>query len=195
MTIERPFRLALLTPGLVCVLLVACSSSTPHAVQRNRPIAHPTVGRLDSASAISPDAPSSGDGGGGSTSVNPCSLLSQAEVDAAAGRPLGHGNRVGALDDCQWSTSDFARSVEVDVGDWSAIKAKSTLLGQTLTSVSGIGDEALSLNAAGNAAQLYVRTGTTGFLLLLGGGQYIGSLPDLGLASEKVLATAVLGRL
>jgi hypothetical protein len=53
----------------------------------------------------------------------------------------------------------------------------------------------LSLNVAGNAAQLYVRKGSTGFLLLLGGGQYIDSLPDLGLAQEKVLAAAVLGRL
>jgi hypothetical protein len=127
--------------------------------------------------------------------VDPCSLLTQSEVDTAAGQPLGHGSQAGALDVCQWSTSDFAASVELDVGDWSAIKAKSAETGQTLTSVPGVGDEALALNVAGNAAQLYVRKGSTGFLLLLGGGQYIDSLADLGLAQEEVLAAAVLGRL
>ena len=40
-----------------------------------------------------------------------------------------------------------------------------------------------------------VRKGTMGFLLLLGGGEYIGSLSDFGLAQEKVLASAILGRL
>jgi hypothetical protein len=66
--------------------------------------------------------------------------------------------------------------------------------GPTLTSVAGIGDEALTFNQAGNAAQLYVRKGSTGFLLLLGG-QYVDSLTRLRLANEEVLATAVLGRL
>ena len=59
----------------------------------------------------------------------------------------------------------------------------------------GVGDEALTLNRAGNAAQLYVRKGTIGFLLLLGDGKYVDSLPDLGLAQERTLAAAVLGRL
>jgi hypothetical protein len=193
MTIDRSLSLALLTPIVVGVLVAACSSSSPQAAQRSIPAPHSPVG--GSASAISRNTPSTTSAAGGSSSVNPCSLLSQSEVEAATGRTLGPGNRIGALDDCQWSTSDFARSVELDVGAWSAIKAKSALLGQTLTAVSGIGDEALSLNAPGNAAQLFVRTGKTGFLLLVGGGQYIGSLPDLGMALEKVLATAVLRRL
>ena len=196
MTTERPLRFALVTAVVACLLLAACSSSsTPHAGQRSGPAVHPTIGSNAGASAISSDAPASGGGTGGGSSVDPCSLLTQAEVDAAAGRPLGHGQRAGALEDCQWSTSDFTGSVELDIGDWSAIKAKSAQTGQPLTSVPGVGDEALSLNVAGNAAQLYVRKGSTGFLLLLGGGQYIGSLPDLGLAPEKVLAAAVLGRL
>lgn len=195
MTTHRPLRFALVTAVVACLLLAACSSSsTPQAGQRSRPAGHPTIGSNAGASTNSSDAPASGGGTGGGSSVDPCSLLTQAEVAAAAGRPLGHGQRAGALDDCQWSTSDFAGSVELNVGDWSAIKAKSAQTGQPLTSVPGIGDEALSLNVAGNAAQLFVRTGSTGFLLLLGGGEYIGSLPDLGLAAEKLLATAVLGR-
>ncbi len=128
------------------------------------------------------------------SSVDPCSLLTQSEVDNAAGQPLGEGMQIGALDDCQWSTADFSASVELDVGDWTVIKAKAAETGQALTSVPGVGDEALTLNRAGNAAELFVRTGTVGFELLLGG-QYIDTLPDLGLAPETVLAAAVLGRL
>jgi len=41
---------------------------------------------------------------------------------------------------------------------------------------------------------LYVRKGDAGFLLLVGG-PHIDSLPDHGLAAEKVLAAAVLSRL
>jgi hypothetical protein len=177
-----PPRRATAIAGVVAtgfMLLAACSSSPPTPSAHTKPTA---------AAATSPAATTVG-------SVAPCSLLTQAEVDAAAGQSLGQGAQAGALDDCQWSTGDFAASVELDVGDWSAIKAKSAVFATGLTAVPGIGDEALTLNRAGNAAQLYVRKGTTGFLLLLGDGQYVDSLPDLGLAQEKTLAAAVLVRL
>lgn len=158
---------------------------------------------LGACSSASTPAPADAATGG---PLAPCSLLTQAEVDTAAGQSLGPGAQAGALDDCQWSNSDFSGSVELEVGDWSAIKAKQAgpdgLLhagplgsGPTLTSVPGVGDEAWTFNAAGSSAQLYVRKGTTGFMLLLGGGQYLSSLADLGLAREKALASAVLGRL
>jgi hypothetical protein len=168
------------------LLLAACSSnSTPHAAHPGTP--------TPPATHASAGAPATSTASG--VSADPCSLLTQAEVDAAAGQPLGQGGRVGALDGCQWSTSDFAGSVELDVSDWSSLKTKSAQTGQPLTPVSGVGDEAMGLNLAGNSAQLYVRKGSTGFLILLGGAQYIGSLPDLGLTQEKTLAAAVLGRL
>jgi hypothetical protein len=172
------------------LLIGACSGSTPAA---------PTsAGQQPSTAAteqpsVPPAAGPSGSATGGTG--DPCSLLTQAEVDTAAGQSLGPGAQAGALDDCQWSNSDFSGSVELEVGDWTAIKAESLASGATLTAVPGVGDEAWTFNAAGNAAQLYVRKGTTGFKLLLGGGQYIGSLADLGLAQEKALAAAVLGRL
>jgi hypothetical protein len=188
MTNERRTLITVAIAG--SFLLAACSSSTAPAGSPRSTVAPPA----HSAAARSQPA-ATGDASSATGAADPCSLLTQAEVDTAAGQPLGHGNRIGALDDCQWSTSDFAGSVELDLGDWSAIKAKSAQTGQPLTSVAGLGDEALSLNAAGNAAQLFVRTGTTGFQLLLGGGQRIGSEPDLGLGAEKALASAVLGRL
>jgi hypothetical protein len=172
------------------LLIGACSGSSPAAptsagqqpptAATEQPSVPPAVGPTGAAT-------------GGT--VDSCSLLTQAEVDTAAGGSLGPGAQAGALDDCQWSNSDFTGSVELEVGDWTAIKAESLASGETLTAVPGVGDEAWTFNAAGNAAQLYVRKGTTGFKLLLGGGQYIGSLADLGLAQEKALAAAVLGRL
>jgi hypothetical protein len=169
-----------------CLLLSACTSSTsPLPGHESTAVGPPTAGNTGNASTPPP----------GGAAADPCSLLTEPEVDIAAGQPLGRGNRIGALDDCQWSTTDLAGSVELDVADWSTIKTKSAQIGMPLTSVAGVGDEALSLNQAGNAAQLYVRKGNTGFLLILGGGQYVGSLPDLGLAQEKILAAAVLGRI
>jgi hypothetical protein len=191
----RP-RTFLLTIG-IALLFGACSSasapSTTTAPNGAATSAADTAGTAPSQEASSPVSASPATAA--SSSVDPCSLLTQSEVDASAGQPLGHGAQVGALGDCQWSSSDFTASVELDVGDWSAIKAKSAETGQTLTPVPGVGDEALTLNRAGNAAQLYVRKGNIGFVLLLGGGQYIDTLPDLGLAQEKVLAAAVLSRL
>ena len=178
----------LLTTAMT-LLLAACAGASAPAPS---PAANGTAtAAAEQASLPAAAGPSNVAAG---SSADPCALLTQAEVATAAGQPLGPGAQAGALV-CQWSTSDFAASVELDLGDWSALKAKSAETGQTLTSVPGIGDEALTLNTAGNAAQLYVRKGTTGFLLILGGGQYIDSLSDLGLAQEKVLAAAVLGRL
>ena len=188
MTQRHGRRYILLTTGL-SLLLGACSGSSvsvPTQATNGAPTARAEQASLPATAA--PSGPAAG------SPADPCSLLTQAEVDTAAGQPLGHGNQAGALV-CQWSTSDFAASVELDLGDWSQIKAKFAQFGQTLTAVPGIGDEALTSNQAGNAAQLYVRKGTAGFLLLLGGGEYISTLSDLGLAQEKVLAAAVLGRL
>jgi hypothetical protein len=163
-------------------LLAACSSSsTPAAVHANTSIQK----TLGNSSATGPSTASTGSGG----SVAPCSLLTQAEVDAAVGQPLGPGKSTIPNYDCTWATSDFAASVSVTVSDWNAVKTSATTTG-TATSVPGVGDEALSKGGG----LLYVRKGDAGFLLLIGG-PHIDSLPDHGLAAEKVLATAVLGRL
>jgi len=188
MTTRLRRRHILLTTA-VTLLLGACSGTSAPAPTAATSGAPTTP--AEQASVPAAAGPTSAATG---ATVDPCSLLTQAEVDTAAGQSLGPGAQAGALV-CQWSTSDFAASVELDLGDWTTIKAKSAESGQTLTSVPGVGDEAWTLNAAGNAAQLYVRKGSQGFMLLLGGGQYIDSLADLGLAQEKVLAMAVLGRL
>lgn len=169
------------------LLLAACSSSsTPTPVHAN-----PTIQKHTGHSSAA--GPSAGPTGGGSAvnggSVAPCSLLTQAEVDAAGGQPLGPGKSTIPHYDCAWSTSDFIASVSVTVSDWSAIKTSATANG-TATSVPGVGDEALTKGGG----LLYVRKGDAGFLLLIGG-PHIDSLPDHGLAAEKILAVAVLSRL
>jgi len=164
------------------LLLAACSSSSPPAAVHANPNVQKTPGI---SSATGPSTASTTSGG----SVAPCSLLTQAEVDAAVGQPLGPGKSTIPNYDCSWATSDFAASVSVTVSDWNAVKTSATTTG-TATPVPGVGDEALSKGGG----LLYVRKGDAGFLLLIGG-PHIDSLPDHGLAAEKVLATAVLGRL
>ena len=121
------------------LLLAACSSSsTPRAGQANPSAQHPTAG--DTAAPINPPS------GGGTViggSVDPCSLLTQAEVDTAVGQPLGPGKQVATLDDCLWTTADFTAGVDVTVSDWPAIKTAATSTGGAPTSVPGLGDEAL----------------------------------------------------
>ena len=122
-------------------------------------------------------------------SVGPCALLTQAEVDTAVGQPLGPGKATIPNYDCGWSTPDFLASVSVTVSGWAEMKTAATRTGRS-TAVAGVGDEALTKGGG----LLYVRKGTAGFLLLVGGPK-IDSSPDHGLAAEKVLATDVLGRL
>ena len=61
------------------------------------------------------------------------------------------------------------------------------------TAIAGLGDEAWT--ASGNNGSLvYARKGSNGFLLIIDGPQ-IDSLSDHGVAQEKTLAAAILGRL
>jgi hypothetical protein len=94
--------------------------------------------------------------------------------------------------DCQWSTSDFAADASVQVGDWTSMKTAATS-GHAPVSIQGVGDEALNLNGS-NGSNLYVRKGDAGFMLEING-PHIDGLPDHGLAQEKILAAAILGRL
>ena len=170
-----------------CLLLAACSGgSNSNAADQSGSGANVTVGGAGvSSNAVNPASGASPKGG----SADPCSLLTQAEVDTAVGQPLGVGKQTATLDDCAWSSTDFTANVDVTVSSWSAIKTAATANGHTPASVSGVGDEALT-----NGPLLSVRKGNAGFLLVIGGPK-IDSTADHGLAQEKVLATAILGRM
>ena len=127
------------------------------------------------------------------TSADPCSLLTQAAVDTAAGQPLGAGKATAVPGTCQWSTSDFVADVDITVSDWVSINGPATAGSTPPVSVPGLGDEALNLNGS-NGSLLYVRKGGQGFLLTLNG-PHVDALPDHGLAKEKILAATVLERM
>jgi len=106
MTTRLQRRTIVLTTALT-LLLGACSSASTPAP------AVATSGAPTAATdqpSVPPAVGSTGAATGGTG--DPCSLLTQAEVDTAAGQSLGPGAKAGALDDCQWSTSDFSASVE-----------------------------------------------------------------------------------
>lgn len=168
------------------LLLAACSSSQPAAGYAGPSYQTPAGDSSVLHQAVIPsDVPGLAQIG----SHAPCALLTQAEVDAAVGQPLGPGKATIPNYDCAWTTSDFSASVTVTVSDWAAIKTSATTTG-TATAVPGVGDEALTKGGG----LLYVRKGSAGFLLLIGGPR-VDSLSDHGLAAEKILAAAVLGRL
>ena len=132
-------------------------------------------------------SPTKGSASGGT--LDPCALLTQAEVDTAVGQPLKPGKRVATLLDCIWTTSDGAAGVDVTVSGWTQIKVAANGNGGKPVPITGIGDEALNRDGT-----LYVRKGSQGFLLSING-PHIDSKADHGLAQAKVLAVAVLGRM
>ena len=169
--------MALATTG--CLLLAACGGgSSNNAAAAAGSTANVAADGVNPADVANPAAAS-----------DPCSLLTQAEVETAVGQHLSAGLSDPTLGDCSWSSSDFTANVDLTVSTWSAIQTAATANGHTPDPIPGIGDEALN-----NDGLLSVRSGDTGFLLTIGG-PTIDSSPDSGLAQEEVLAAAVLGRI
>jgi Protein of unknown function (DUF3558) len=179
----RSVTIAFTTAG--CLLLAACGSSTPASPSAAAP----------NASANQATAAANPAGAVAAGNTDPCSLLTQTEVDTAVGQPLGPPDAGAQPNSCQWSTADFTAGVDITVGDWDSIKGAAIGGGadHQPVSISGVGDDALDLNSS-NGSNLYVRKADTGFFVSING-PHIDSLPDHGLAQEKVLAAAVLSRL
>ena len=127
------------------------------------------------------------------TAKAPCELLVRADAEAAIGQPLPSNAEDKVLHTCQWTTPDFVFSADITLGDWDSIKAAANAGQGVPVAISGVGDEALNLNGAGGPSLLYVRKGSDGFLLTLGGTN-IDHLPDHGLNLEKDLALKVIAR-
>lgn len=187
-------RHLLLTTSMALLLGACGSASTPAATSApgGAVASAPTaVGATSQAASPPVVAGSTGPGGGGI--ADPCSLLTQADVDAAVGQPLGQGKSTVAHLDCAWSSSDFGANVYLTVGDWTTVKSAASANGGAPTAVAGLGDEAWT--ASGNNGSLvYARRGSNGLLLIIDGPQ-IDASSDHGVAQEKVLAAAILDRL
>jgi hypothetical protein len=192
MTTRFRRRHLLLTTGMTLLLGACGGASTPAATSApngaaTAPAQNPTPG---SGTAAPSTKPPSGGGTATGGSVDPCSLLTQAEVDTAVGQPLGPGNQSLLPGECSWTTTDVTAGVDVQVSDWAQTKTAATAPGIHPISVSGVGDEALY-----HQGNLYVRKGDAGFLVSIFGPHIDFSKPDGGLAQAKVLAAAILGRL
>jgi hypothetical protein len=98
-----------------------------------------------SAAAPSSTAPSSGGGGGGAATLNACSLLSAAEIQAAVGWPVGTGllQNTDTQTDCEWDgQGDQAGSVGLTIQDFDPTLWQAGSSAGNSTAVSGIGDAA-----------------------------------------------------
>ena len=196
MTTRLRSRHLLLTTSMTLLLGACGASSTPAATSApNGAVASaPTAVAATSQQASTPvvAGPTSQGTGG---KADPCSLLTQAEVDTAVGQPLGPGKQVSSTTDCLWSTSDFAAGVTLGLRTLPDIKFVTTANGQTpATSVPGVGDQAWVRTDSEGTSTLWVIKGSAGFMLTVNG-SHVRSLPDHGLPAEEVLAAAILGRL
>lgn len=94
----------------------------------------------------------------------PCSLLTQAQVSAAAHVSVGAGQPIGTTG-CSWTAPHFTASVSLwDATNWE--KFKTPLPGMTRTPVSGLGDDAF-FSTGGTSKQLTtltVKKGTTALI-------------------------------
>ena len=136
------------------------------------------------------------DGGvtpGTTTKKAPCELLVRADAEAVIGQPLPSNAEDKVLGMCQWTTADFVFGADITLGDWDSIKAAANAGKGVPVPIAGVGDEALNLNGAGGPSVLYVRKGSDGFLLTLGGTN-IDDLPDHGLSLEEDLARKIIAR-
>jgi hypothetical protein len=178
-------RISILDAALVgaCCLLIGGCSTSPVGTAAPPPASNgPAPVAAGAASAAIVAAPATG---------KPCSWLTQKEVDAATGEPLGPGAPTMA-NDCSWGTKDFAAGVDVTFGDWDANIATFRASGKPPSPIDGIGDDALvRTDAAGSF--LYFRKGSTAYSINIHGPRVDG-LADKGLSQEKILAAALLGR-
>ncbi|HEX5076305.1 MAG TPA: hypothetical protein VFW03_24035 [Gemmatimonadaceae bacterium] len=122
---------------------------------------------------------------------DPCAQVTPAEVSAALGETVTAGQQAGTKT-CSWSaekpTHEIVSLMYSPPGDWNTRKTRE-MPGVTRTTVSGIGDEAFA-ETAGNLTTLYVKKGSTIFMVRVYG------VPDVGrqLAIEKPIAEKVAAK-
>jgi hypothetical protein len=122
----------------------------------------------------------------------PCEYMARGDAEAAIELPLPNTTENVPLGMCDYMTAEFY-GASLTVTDWVGIKnaANGAAGTKAPTAVAGVGDEALT---RGGGGALYVRKGTSGFLLTLNG-PVVDHLPDRGLAKAKTLALKILPNL
>ncbi len=118
----------------------------------------------------------------------PCDLLTTAQVSAAVGATVGNGEPI-ATTGCTWSWGRAKTTLSLwDASKWDQMKAP--LPGMTKSSVSGLGDDAVSstMGTSKQFAVLSVKKGATVYLFKV----YGVDSPSDQLSIEKTLAADVL---
>ena len=141
-------------------------------------------------------------GSAGAAPTDACALLSQAQMSAALGVPMGAGTYVtpGFLKTCTWQPASGATpaikaftlylqsAASFDGGKNMLQLAQTGGAANGVTRLSGVGDDAYYASFGPNITSLLVKKGDGGFKLTL----YGATAPDKVKAIEKALASQVL---
>lgn len=188
----------------VILVVAACGGASPGS---------PTPGRggggapastgpaAGGGAAASPAGTAAPGGAAAAGTLDPCSLLTQGEVAAATGEPVGPGQSQNDGKQCMWEYSDpkdqlsgldASLSVDLDPEVWREEQGGNALS----TPVSGVGDEAY-FTAGGIAGVLDFRKGSQLFEVGMNvAGTVKDKLPSAAQeAAEKQMALAALARI
>jgi hypothetical protein len=147
-------------------------------------------------------APGGGGGGGGATVTDPCTLLTQAEVTAVVGQPVGPGAKDIEPNECDWQypadgVPSIQASITIETGNTLAdlCGPGNSALGLTVTTVGGVGDGACFVQLAGLGAGTNLTFSTHGQVFtvatILGPSATVAAIE----AADKALALAALARI
>ena len=180
------------------LLIGACSGAATPAPSAPAGAGDGT-GAVPSASA---QTTSSGGGGAGASVGDPCSLLTQAEVSAVVGQPVGPGSSADDPKRCDWqypvgNVPTVQASIGIEDGtlaDMCGTKSNPAL-GLTITPVSGVGDGACFQELAGLSSGTNLTFGKNGHTfqtgVVLGSNATSAQILD----ADKTLALDALARL
>ena len=131
------------------------------------------------------------------TQVDPCSLLTLAQVGAALGTQVGEGKHVGSTV-CLWAEPGGRKRLDVTLLTERGFAAAKTPIGGiiTKTPVSGVGDDAVFATTGKLSAGLSVKKGGTMFSIQIMGvpldqAQAVNDVQ----AKEKALALQIVSKL
>jgi hypothetical protein len=184
-------RLIVAIVAVAAMSIAGCGSSHQNSGQSSVGATTNSAATKGATGGDSPSAAPSAAAGGqpaNGGSLDPCSMLTTAQVASALGEAPGAGKQEPNFDtpECEWEpASGHNGTVTVDVGPWVGDPGiKPLRLG---TPVSGIGDEAYD---SGNTG-LFVRKGSNGLRVWVFNVKTQSSRLDL----EKQLATILLAKI
>lgn len=187
--------------GIAALLASGCTSSTSSGGPASPAFASGVPASAGGTSAASGGSGSAGSGSGAVAVLSDaCSLLTQAEVSSALGKPVGPGIAQDGSKSCAWeytsSNGAIQAQASIDIEDSSFDKLcnvpSNAALGITMTQLTGVGDKACLAELTGVLPVLTFEKG--GHVLSTSVG--LGNVPPAtSEAAEKALAIAAAARI